>query len=122
MFHDDQNTLSKKKGHFNRAVNYMKDEYAFYCFHYSTATTSTAGAAAAAAGPKMSYQELEHAINKWTVELEEQEKIFLKQATQVNAWDRLLIENGEKVYVQCSTVWCSPGFRKWSLCMHGTGS
>ena len=45
----------------------------------------------------MSYQQLEQAINKWTVELEEQEKIFLKQATQVNAWDRLLIDNGEKV-------------------------
>ena len=29
--------------------------------------------------------------------MEEQEKIFLQQATQVNAWDRLLIDNGEKV-------------------------
>ncbi len=45
----------------------------------------------------MNYRQLEEAINKWTLELEEQEKIFLQQATQVNAWDRLLIDNGEKV-------------------------
>jgi len=31
------------------------------------------------------------------IDLEEQESIFLNQATQVNAWDRLLIENGEKI-------------------------
>lgn len=45
----------------------------------------------------MNYRQLEEGINKWTIELEEQEKIFLQQATQVNAWDRLLIDNGEKV-------------------------
>jgi len=31
------------------------------------------------------------------IDLEEQESIFLNQATQVNAWDRLLIDNGEKI-------------------------
>ena len=45
----------------------------------------------------MSYRQLEDFINKWTLELEEQEAIFLEQATQVNAWDRLLIHNGDKV-------------------------
>jgi nuclear pore complex protein Nup62 len=45
----------------------------------------------------MTYRQLEESINKWTVELEEQEGIFLEQATQVNAWDRILIDNGEKV-------------------------
>lgn len=45
----------------------------------------------------MNYRQLEEAINKWTLELEEQEKVFLNQATQVNAWDRLLMENGEKI-------------------------
>jgi len=29
--------------------------------------------------------------------LEEQEKVFVNQATQVNAWDKLLITNGEKI-------------------------
>lgn len=52
-----------------------------------------------ATGPAetMSYRELEESINKWTVELEEQEKSFLHQAAQVNAWDRTLVVNGEKV-------------------------
>ena len=45
----------------------------------------------------MSYRQLEEAINKWTLELEEQEKVFLNQATQVNAWDRLLMSNGDVV-------------------------
>uniref|UniRef100_A0A4X2KQL4 Nuclear pore glycoprotein p62 n=1 Tax=Vombatus ursinus TaxID=29139 RepID=A0A4X2KQL4_VOMUR len=39
----------------------------------------------------------ESLINKWSLELEDQEKHFLQQATQVNAWDRTLIENGEKI-------------------------
>ena len=45
----------------------------------------------------MSYRQLEDFINKWTLELEEQEAMFLEQATQVNAWDRLLVDNGDKV-------------------------
>jgi len=54
------------------------------------ASTSTAS---------MSYRQLEDFINKWTLELEEQEAVFLEQATQVNAWDRLLIDNGDKVRI-----------------------
>ena len=53
--------------------------------------------AAAAAGTSITYNQLEETINKWTLELEEQEKIFLNQATQVNAWDRLLVANGDKI-------------------------
>lgn len=45
----------------------------------------------------MTYSQLEEHINKWTLELEEQEKIFLNQATQVNAWDRMLLESGDKI-------------------------
>ncbi|KAK4810046.1 hypothetical protein QYF61_005109 [Mycteria americana] len=45
----------------------------------------------------MTYAQLESLINKWSLELEDQEKHFLHQATQVNAWDRTLIENGEKI-------------------------
>ncbi|KAM9578007.1 nucleoporin-62 C-terminal-like protein isoform 1-T2 [Trichechus inunguis] len=47
--------------------------------------------------PVMTYGKLEGLINKWNLELEEHEKHFLHQATQVNAWDRTLIENGEKI-------------------------
>lgn len=47
--------------------------------------------------PVMTYGQLEGLINKWSLDLEDQERYFLHQATQVNAWDRTLIENGEKV-------------------------
>ncbi|XP_012284197.1 nuclear pore glycoprotein p62 [Orussus abietinus] len=45
----------------------------------------------------INFCQLEESINKWTLELEEQEKAFVNQATQVNAWDKLLIANGEKI-------------------------
>ena len=48
-------------------------------------------------GSAMSYRQLEEFINRSTVELEEQEKLLLNQATQVNAWDGQLIRNGQKV-------------------------
>ncbi|KOC63181.1 Nuclear pore glycoprotein p62 [Habropoda laboriosa] len=44
-----------------------------------------------------SISSFEDSINKWTLELEEQEKVFVNQAAQVNAWDKLLITNGEKI-------------------------
>jgi nuclear pore complex protein Nup62 len=57
----------------------------------------------------LNFCQLEESINKWTLELEEQEKVFMNQATQVNAWDRLLIGNGEKVKA-CQTK-CELNFR-----------
>lgn len=45
----------------------------------------------------INFCQLEESINKWTLELEEQEKVFVNQATQVNVWDKLLITNGEKI-------------------------
>ncbi|KAK7099218.1 nuclear pore glycoprotein p62-like [Littorina saxatilis] len=68
----------------------------------ATNPTSAAGSTAAVAalgakpGRQMTYKQLEEETNKWMSELEEQERNFLLQATQVNAWDRLVIENGEK--------------------------
>ncbi|XP_057574359.1 nucleoporin-62 C-terminal-like protein isoform X4 [Hippopotamus amphibius kiboko] len=47
--------------------------------------------------PVMTYGQLDGLVNKWNLELEDQEKHFLHQATQVNAWDHTLIENGEKI-------------------------
>ncbi|KAJ6653526.1 hypothetical protein lerEdw1_009106 [Lerista edwardsae] len=63
----------------------------------AVAATSSAVTATATAPPVMTYAQLESLINKWSLELEDQEKHFLQQATQVNAWDRTLIENGEKI-------------------------
>lgn len=34
---------------------------------------------------------------QWSSELEDQEKVFMQQATQVNSWDGTLAKNGEKV-------------------------
>jgi len=45
----------------------------------------------------MSFRQLEENINKWSLDLEDMEKMFLNQATQVNAWDRLLVSNGERI-------------------------
>uniref|UniRef100_A0A3B5K5D7 Nuclear pore glycoprotein p62 n=1 Tax=Takifugu rubripes TaxID=31033 RepID=A0A3B5K5D7_TAKRU len=66
----------------------------------STSATATAIASSlttTAAPPVMTYAQLEALINKWSLELEDQERHFLQQATQVNAWDRMLVENGEKI-------------------------
>ena len=63
----------------------------------ATAAPSGAGTGPSKPGRQMTYKQLEEETNKWMAELEEQEKNFLVQATQVNAWDRLVIENGEKV-------------------------
>ncbi|WAR02400.1 NUP62-like protein [Mya arenaria] len=65
----------------------------------TAATSSAAGATTTSAVPsrQMNYKQLEDQINKWMTELEEQERMFLTQATQVNAWDRLLVDNGEKI-------------------------
>ncbi|XP_055992594.1 nuclear pore glycoprotein p62 [Sorex fumeus] len=61
------------------------------------ALPSSSSAAGVSASPVMTYAQLESLINKWSLELEDQERHFLQQATQVNAWDRTLIENGEKI-------------------------
>uniref|UniRef100_A0A6J0TSI2 Nucleoporin-62 C-terminal-like protein n=1 Tax=Pogona vitticeps TaxID=103695 RepID=A0A6J0TSI2_9SAUR len=60
-------------------------------------STSSVVTTSVTAPPVMTYAQLESLINKWSLELEDQEKHFLQQATQVNAWDRTLIENGEKI-------------------------
>lgn len=62
---------------------------------YSSGTVSTQPTPVTS----MNFSQLEDAINKWSLELEEQEKVFINQATQVNAWDKLLIANGEKVFI-----------------------
>ncbi|XP_043465694.1 nuclear pore glycoprotein p62 [Leptopilina heterotoma] len=61
----------------------------------STSTVSTS--ASSGQDGTINFCQLEESINKWTLELEEQEKVFVNQATQVNAWDKLLIANGEKI-------------------------
>ncbi|XP_078494157.1 uncharacterized protein LOC100182610 [Ciona intestinalis] len=63
----------------------------------TTTTTTAAAVTEKSTAPSLRYKDLETRINKWTNELEQQEQLFLTQATQVNAWDKLLIDNGEKI-------------------------
>ncbi|XP_036965424.1 nucleoporin 62 like [Acanthopagrus latus] len=63
----------------------------------ATATAIATTVTTTTAPPVMTYAQLEGLINKWSLELEDQERHFLQQATQVNAWDRMLVENGEKI-------------------------
>jgi hypothetical protein len=53
----------------------------------NTTTTST-----------ITFKTLEEHINTWMNDLDTQEKEFLDQACQLNALDRLMIDNGEKVF------------------------
>lgn len=62
-----------------------------------TTTTTTTNSASVPKSSKISYNQLEDHINKWTLELEEQEKVFIEQATQINAWDKILIGNNQKI-------------------------
>lgn len=62
-----------------------------------TTTTQTTQSSSVAGAQQLNFCQLEEFINKWTLELEEQEKLFTNQATQVNAWDNLLLGNGEKI-------------------------
>ncbi|KAL0122552.1 hypothetical protein PUN28_007332 [Cardiocondyla obscurior] len=65
--------------------------------HTSLGTATTVSSATGIQPGTINFCQLEESINKWTLELEEQEKVFVNQATQVNAWDKLLITNGEKI-------------------------
>lgn len=62
----------------------------------STAT-ATSQAANAANVSQMNFRQLQEAINKWMLDLQDQEKLFLDQATKVNSWDKTLIQNGDKI-------------------------
>lgn len=60
-------------------------------------STTTLTSPSSSSSNQMNFFSLEEQINKWTLELEEQEKTFITQATQINAWDSILLKNGEKV-------------------------
>lgn len=60
------------------------------------AVTSTAQSATPSKDG-VSFSHLEETINKWTIELEEQEKVFLNQMEQVRDWDKMLMSTGDKI-------------------------
>ncbi|BHF60958.1 Nuclear pore glycoprotein p62 [Sparganum proliferum] len=71
----------------------------------TTTTTSTSNATAATtAQPTLSYRQLEDMVNKWTYELDEQERDFATELNRLNKADRILVENAEKISSLQSTV------------------
>lgn len=60
-------------------------------------TTTTTTTASTAVASQINFCQLEELNNKWTLELEELEKMFLNQATQVNSWDTVLETNSNKI-------------------------
>jgi nuclear pore complex protein Nup62 len=58
-----------------------------------TAPTSTTGPTL----PQLNFRQIQDYINKWTAELQEQEALFIENATKVNDWDRSVMANGEKI-------------------------
>ncbi|XP_063704216.1 nuclear pore glycoprotein p62 [Culicoides brevitarsis] len=62
-----------------------------------TSTVQSTTGTGQAASSQHNFFQLEEFINKWTLELNEQEKLFMNQATQVNAWDKVLLANGDKI-------------------------
>jgi nuclear pore complex protein Nup62 len=65
----------------------------------TAATTTTSNTATQpTTNSTLTFKILEDYVNKWMSDLDSQEKDFLNQATQLNALDKLMIENGEKVF------------------------
>ncbi|KAG8312670.1 Nuclear pore glycoprotein p62 [Homalodisca vitripennis] len=65
----------------------------------TTTTTSSAASATSSLGlpSNITFVQLQETIKKWTDEFNEQEKIFMSQAAQINKWDNLLRSNSEKI-------------------------
>nr|CAI5835763.1 unnamed protein product [Callosobruchus analis] len=63
----------------------------------TVAATNVTSSTGSVPTTSMTFAQLEDSINKWTIDLEEQGKFFINQAKQLNAWDALLISNGEKI-------------------------
>jgi nuclear pore complex protein Nup62 len=58
---------------------------------------ATLAATATTDASTITFKVLEDYINNWMNDLDTQEKDFLNQACQLNALDRLMIDNGEKI-------------------------
>ncbi|KAJ8120035.1 hypothetical protein ONZ43_g3153 [Nemania bipapillata] len=65
-------------------------------------TSQTATLGASTSGPTSSMARLKNRtmdeiLNRWATDLSKYQKEFKEQASQVAAWDRLLVENGDKI-------------------------
>ncbi|BET00620.1 Nuclear pore glycoprotein [Nesidiocoris tenuis] len=60
-------------------------------------TPTSASSSTTVPADRMTFSQLEDCINKWTADLLEEEKTFLTQATQINAWDNAINENESRL-------------------------
>ncbi|CAH8551941.1 unnamed protein product [Schistosoma intercalatum] len=72
------------------------------CATIATATTSvpsatTTSSVSVTSSQTLTYNQLEELVNKWTLELEEQERYFFDEADRINQWDQTLICNAENI-------------------------
>uniref|UniRef100_A0A1B6KP56 Nucleoporin NSP1-like C-terminal domain-containing protein n=1 Tax=Graphocephala atropunctata TaxID=36148 RepID=A0A1B6KP56_9HEMI len=63
----------------------------------ATTTSSATTATALGLPANITFVQLQETIKKWTDEFNEQEKIFMSQAGQINKWDNLLRSNSDKI-------------------------
>lgn len=63
----------------------------------STTIATSTTTAPSSTPASINFVQLEESINKWTLDLEEQEKTFMNQAAQINTWDHFLIKNADKI-------------------------
>lgn len=62
-----------------------------------TTNTTTTPSTISASATQLNFCQLEEHNNKWIVKLEDQEKIFINHATEINSWDKLLNINNNKI-------------------------
>jgi len=62
-----------------------------------TQAASTTSGSASSATPPMSFRQMQELVNKWTGMLDDQEKEFIEAATKVNYWDKILMNNMDKI-------------------------
>ncbi|TGJ88047.1 hypothetical protein E0Z10_g746 [Xylaria hypoxylon] len=66
------------------------------------ATSQTASLGASTSGPtsamaRLKNRTMDEILNRWATDLSKYQKEYKEQASQVAAWDRLLVENGDKI-------------------------
>lgn len=96
--------------HLDHNVGFKMCEHTIKSYsQMSNSHFSTTQSAAIPATSQLSFAQIEELINKYTLELEEQEKTFINQATQVNTWDNLLNNNSNKVsFIHRPLLQCLP--------------
>ncbi|KAH8870421.1 Nuclear pore glycoprotein p62, partial [Schistosoma japonicum] len=63
----------------------------------SVPSVTTAPSLSVASSQTLTYNQLEELVNKWTLELEDQERYFFDEVDRINQWDQTLICNAENI-------------------------